>query len=312
MFKPAEKSELRQVSLTGMRAIVLLGLLTQAPRNLAEIREKLVELNILEEEHSDDIIRIDLNTLRYVGCDITKATRKTDYKYVLRKSPYSIDFSSEEINILKKVYKKIKDNSNIDSLLKYHNLFVTLANCVSNDETKEELYGISVLKSFNSQLIEELLEACNSNLTIKFNYKNPTSKEVAERVVLAQKIVLKNDKIYLYGYDKGKNRSTTFNIQRILAILSKFKGDSDVTLSTTNVRFILKDMNLVQLEESEKIVETKVGGYLIEGHYFNDFVGIQRILSFGANCTVIEPDEFRNKIIEKLKSMREVYNDSSF
>ena len=42
MFKPADKTELNQISLTGMRAIVLIGLLIEAPRTLEEIREKFI------------------------------------------------------------------------------------------------------------------------------------------------------------------------------------------------------------------------------------------------------------------------------
>ena len=50
-------------------------------------------------------------------------------------------------------------------------------------------------------------------------------------------------------------------------------------------------------------------GYIIEGEYHNDFIAIQRILSFGADCTVLEPENFKKKIIEKLKSIRREYND---
>ena len=49
--------------------------------------------------------------------------------------------------------------------------------------------------------------------------------------------------------------------------------------------------------------------YVIEGRYYNDFLAAQRILSFGANCTVLEPQEFRETIIQKLKNMRNVYNE---
>lgn len=76
MFKPADKSELNQVSRTGLRGIVLLGLLIEAPRSLKEIREIFTDLNIFEPEHSDDILRIDINTLKASGCEITKANAK--------------------------------------------------------------------------------------------------------------------------------------------------------------------------------------------------------------------------------------------
>ena len=62
-------------------------------------------------------------------------------------------------------------------------------------------------------------------------------------------------------------------------------------------------------EENEVILENRDDGYIIEGRYYNDFLAAQRILSFGANCTVLEPQEFREKIIQKLINMRNVYNE---
>ena len=47
---------------------------------------------------------------------------------------------------------------------------------------------------------------------------------------------------------------------------------------------------------------------IVEGEYHNEFVAVQRMLSFGANCTVLEPQAIREKIIEKLKNMRKNYN----
>ena len=65
--------DINQVSLTGVRGIVLLALLIDAPRSLQEIRQAYLNLKIMEPEHSDDIIRIDINTLKASGCDITRA-----------------------------------------------------------------------------------------------------------------------------------------------------------------------------------------------------------------------------------------------
>ena len=52
MFKPVEKSELNQISLTGLRSIILLGLLIAAPRSLEEIREAFLEYKIIDKTQS--------------------------------------------------------------------------------------------------------------------------------------------------------------------------------------------------------------------------------------------------------------------
>ena len=111
MFKPAEKAELNQISLTGMRGLVIIGLLMEAPRTLEEIRAKLIELNILEQEHSNDILRIDLNTLRAMGCEITHANAKTNFKYVLLKHPFSLNITEEEIGTIKITEKESVNKS---------------------------------------------------------------------------------------------------------------------------------------------------------------------------------------------------------
>lgn len=312
MFKPANKSELSQISLTGMRAIILIGLLIEAPRSLDEIKSIFINLNIMEPEHSDDILRIDLNTLRAMGCDITKANAKTGFKYILVKHPFSLDIQPEEISVIKKAYKKIKDTSNIELILKYDELFKKLADYIGDNEVKEALYGLSVVKSYDTNFIKSLIEDCRFNRTLKLIYQKPSANEDSEKKVSAQKLVFENDKIYLYGFDLIKNKSIILNIKRIKSIIGKYESCGKVEIEYITVKFFLKNFGVLDIEENEKIIETCDDGYIVQGTYYNDFLAVQRILSFGSNCTVLEPENFREKIIQKLKSMRNVYNDKNF
>lgn len=313
MFKPADKSELNQVSLTGLRGIVLLGLLIEAPRSLKEIREIFTDLNIFEPEHSDDILRIDINTLKASGCEITKANAKTGFKYRLLKHPFSLNILKDEIHVIKKAYKKIKDSSNIELILKYDELFKKLAEYIDDSEAKETLRGLSVLKTFDTEFIQDLIEDCRQNRTLRLSYRTPQAKDDSQKEVcahrIAHRIVFQNDKIYLYGFDLIRKKSVVLNIKRIGAILARFSGSSKVEIEYTTVKFFLKNFGVTGIEENEVILENRDDGYIIEGRYYNDFLAAQRILSFGANCTVLEPQEFREKIIQKLINMRNVYNE---
>ena len=308
MFKAAEKTELNQISLTGMRSLVLVGLLMKAPRSLEEIREAFISLNIMEAEHSDDILRIDLNTLRAMGCEITRASAKTDYKYVLLKHPFALHIEREELSLLKKAYKKIKDSASIVTLIKYDELFKKLAVYVTDNDIKEELYGLSVLKNYNVNLIDELQQDCEQKSVLRLIYRNPIEKKETEKEVCAQKLVFQNDKIYLYAYDLRKKESVILNIKRIKSIFSRAIGGENVEIESTCVKFFLKNFGVNEIEENETIVETKDDGCVVEGKYYNKFVAIQRILSFGANCTVLEPQDFKSAVVKKLKDMRKNYN----
>lgn len=308
MLKIAENTELNQISLTGMRALVLLGLLMQAPRTLEEIRETFINLKIMEPEHSDDILRIDLNTLRAMGCEISRAGQKTDYKYVLEAHPFALNIIPEEVSMLKRIYKKVKGSSNIALLIKYDILFSKLANYVADSELKEALLGLSVLKSFDVNLVDELNEECKNNKILTILYKKPSAKNATEINLIAEKVVFHNDKFYLYGFDLLKKASVTLNIKRILAILSKRNNNEEFSSQQTVVTFRLQQFESTELEENERIIETQENSVIVEGKYYNEFLALQRLLSFGSKCIVIEPEEIRAKIIEKLKSIRRNYN----
>ena len=107
MFKFDEQCNPRQISLTGVRAIVLLAFLNTKPCTFEEIKEFFISSNIVDREYSIDTIRIDLNTLKYIGCEISKATKRTNNKYVLLSHPFQLTFNEDEIATLAKIYKNL-------------------------------------------------------------------------------------------------------------------------------------------------------------------------------------------------------------
>ena len=309
MFKSAIKSDLCQVSLTGMRAIVLLGLLIEQPRSIEEIRESFLSYNIMEENNSNDIIRIDINTLRYIGCKISRADKKNNYKYKLISHPYSIAITLEEVEIVKRAYKLIKNKSSIKTLLEYDNLFRKIAQHVSDEEIKQNLLGISALKSIKTELIKTLIAASNEKRIIKIEYQSPTAKNPSIMEVLTTDVVFQNEKIYLLGTDIFSKKAVMLQVKRILSIISGRKNNGDSEAKTTLIKFKLSEFGINGLEQNEKIIGKEDNQYLIEGEYHNEFIAIQRILSFGSTCTVIEPIEIREKVVSLLKNMREVYRN---
>lgn len=309
MFKLAENVDISQISLTGARGIILAGLLMMEPRTLSEIKQAFLDYNILDKSSSDDILRIDINTLKVMGCEISRASRKTDGKYVLTEHPFTFDIPEHELKILKKVYKALKSNASIELLFEYDDLFKKLASYVINPETKEGLLGISIFKYFDINAVKEMLEDCQNKKVITLIYKKPNAKEATQKDVVAQKLVFNNDQIYLYCYDLNKKDSVMLNFKRIRKIISKrcLNKDDNIEKKQTKIKFHIKSFDKNLLKDTEKITEQNYEGYFIEGIYHNDFVAMQRVLSLGAKCTVLEPLEFRNMIIGKLKEMRKIY-----
>ena len=127
MLKLSDKLEINQISLTGIRSLVILGLLIVGPHSLAEIRQKMIAYNIMDDENSDDILRIDMNTLKEIGCEISRADTKNDGKYFLINHPFALKLCDEDIKNFKKVYKLIKAQENLSQMLKYDEFFRKIA-----------------------------------------------------------------------------------------------------------------------------------------------------------------------------------------
>ena len=309
MFKTAKKEDLCQVSLTGIRSLVLLGLLIEKPCSLEEIRKKFIEYNIFEECHSDDILRIDLNTLRSIGCEISRADKKTGFKYKLLKHPFDLKITNAEIALFKRAYNKIKDSLTINQLIQYDNLLKKIANNVCDEKQKQDLYGISSIKRFNIETIKELEEDCKNKRTLKLIYKNPVSKKESEKDIAVEKVIYKNDKIYLLGFDLNLKENVMLHLNRIRKILSKDDSNNIYDKKTIIIKFKLLNFGISGLKDNEHIISGNLDeGFIIEGEYYNEFIALQRILSFGNNCIVIEPNNFKEKIIDSLKKIKEIYN----
>ena len=307
MFDINEKNELNQISLTGIRALVLIGMLIKAPRSLDEIRSAFIELNIHDKNNSDDILRIDLNTLKLMGCEISRASQKTNYKYVLSNHPFSLKINNEELAAIKKIYKHLQNQSSIARLIEYDELLNKIANQVCDQKTKENILGISIFKRYNIQNIKELLADCKFNRILNLEYKKPTSNKTYKKEITAQKLVYKNDNILLYCKDNEKNEPSILNFSRIVSIFSRRKNKNDLEIKTTKIKFEIDNTETDLLEENEKIVGSSETKCIIEAEYHNDFVATQRILSLGTKCKVIEPIDFRNSIVAKLREMSANY-----
>ena len=307
MFKIAECAELNHISLTGARALVLIGLLSTKPRSMDDIRRMLLHLKLIDDKHSNDTLRIDLNTIKAMGCEISRPLASKQYKYILTNHPFSFKPTDDEINVLKKVYNHLKTSLDLHTLMEYDELFKKIAFYICDETSKESMLGISVLKYYDLQMIKDLLLDCKQKRTLELIYNRMLGTRDFKKEVIAQELVLKNDKLYLYGFDLQKKGSTVLNLRRIKTILTRKLQKRTIEPHQIKIKFMLNNLNEQVLNENEEIIEVLENGFIVEGYYHNNFLAMQRMLYFGKNCIVLGPDNFREKLIEKLKEMRKIY-----
>lgn len=303
------KTDLNQISLTGVRAITMIGLLIIKPRSLEEIREKFLEHKIMDKSHSDDILRIDMNTIKSMGCEISRPSPKTDYKYILSKHPFMLNFTEQDISILKKVFGKIKNNLDISLVMEYDRLLKKIAGHISDETIRENFAAVSPFTRYDSDLIYDLITDCRHRNTIELMYHKSAAQKINKRKLIAQKLVFRNDKIYLYGFNTEINAPIMLNVKHITGVTSREITQNPSAIKGFRVRFHLKNTEPSILNDDETVLDEGEGKILAEGNYFNNFVAAQRILSLGSKCTVEEPYEFKNYIISKLKELRRIYEE---
>ena len=307
MLKLYEKVDTKLISLTGARTLLLLTLLSTGPKNAEEINNFFLTNNILDKAYSKDTLRMDLNCLKSYGIKISRAN-KNDGRYILLSSPFMLKITKKEIKALSKLYYMDIEKLSVTQLITYHKLFNKLADYTESQNLKELIKGISVLKNLNIELLEELNKECKNKNLILINYYSPRSTSEREIKIKTDYIGFRNSQLYLFGFDTELKKHVFLNISRIKKIILRFLDKYIPEAPLTTVKFRLKNFENYTLENTEIIIDKNDNEALITGQYYNDFIAMQRMMYFAEDCTVVEPQEIIDKIVEKLLNMRKHYD----
>lgn len=203
------------MSLTGYRTLIILNELLKSPKTIDELNDCLENNQYIKERFSADTLRIYINTLREIGCEITKASKKTDNKFVLITHPFEYNISQNTINTINKILE-INDSIDVQELLKIEKFILKLCE-LSKTETKEVLYKLLILNRLNKNILNDLINICQkkNQITIKYNSPNTGIKDIE---IITDKLVIKKRKLYLTGSDLTHNAYATFPVERILEV----------------------------------------------------------------------------------------------
>ncbi len=301
--------DLLQLNMTGMRVIVLFSLLLDAPHTVEEINEAYDKNPLIKDKVSYDTIRNDINALRDAGCVISRTT-KSNNKYVLVSHPFNLEISNSSLKSLKKVYNKIYSTLTFKELFAFDDLFYELSQYEKDDSSKEELLKLSKLSSIDKNLLKDLLKYCKLKSQITILYKSQTG-ELKEHNIIAEKVAFRHDKLYFFGIDLDLNKNAFYLVAKISKIIDiKIKSDKRC-FEKFKAKYKILNINEDNyvLSAYEKLVEVAGNDLIIEAEADNDFIMMQNILNLGRNCVVLEPLDFRDKVISVIKNIRELYNN---
>lgn len=295
------------MSLTGYRTLVILIALMDSPKSIDEINECLFNNQYIKEKFSRDTLRIYINSLRAVGCEITPANKSNNQKYKLLSHPFAYEIPQNQLKALAKVYKTIYDKINVEEVIVLEDFFKKLNGSIKNQNANAFLENLSILKHIDRNMLNDISSYCRSKKQITFLYNSPKSgpKEIE---FICDKLSIKSGKLYLWGTNLSRKEYSYFLIERILKICSINILKAEKVFPSFNVIYELYNHNDNFIAgPDEKIVSRSSDKLVIEVNSKNEFDIMQRILYMANDCKVLQPEEFRLKLLNQLKKMNENY-----
>lgn len=287
----------------------ILSLLIEKPCNYQSINEAFLEDFYLMKNVSDDMICMYINTLREIGCDISRPSKSNSFCYVLNSHPFEFKISKQESKILETILKSLVKSTDWLLLLEICEFFVDFKNICSQDSDFSFLRIISTFLKMDFELIKKLNYYCEKEKFIILEYYSPNSglKEIGLR---AQKISLENERLYLWGYNPELRESQYLRLDRVKKVnVISIKETEVVNENFVKALYKLLNQDTENFvpDELQKVLKIENREIFIEEKIKNRFGFIQKILTYGEDCVVLEPLDIKEEIIFTIGEVLKIY-----
>ena len=308
-FIKTQKVTYNLMSFTGFKSLLIFSILADGPKSFDEIGAIVENNPYLKEKMSTDTMRVYMNSLKYVGCNI-KRVKGSDKisRYVIDSHPFELKLTNDELESIIKVYKTLVKNMDIKDIIFMDDLLEKIGKYIKNQDFVDKIKKISMLDTINKEILKDLVEYCDSKYLITVEYNSP--KLGNEDIdIIADKIEIQNNKLYLCGFGFKYNEYGIFQISRINKIKDyKITKKIPKKIKKTKVRYELElNGNKLCLDDNEKLIKEKDNKAIIEVVSQNKFLLKQKFLELGPRCKILKPESFKNEFISTLKDMKVRY-----
>lgn len=297
------------MSFTGYKALILFNLLTEGPKSYNEICDYFMNHPYLREKISIDTLRVYINSLKRVGCEVKRFRGEDkESRYVILSHPFELKITPEQMQSIIKIYKSLVKNIDIKELLSLENFFEKIYSYIKNDEFLSNIRKVSMLNGIDKELLTNLISCCDKKDQIIITYNSPNSgKKNIE--LIADKIEINNGKIYLYGIGFEYMQYGSFLVSRIKQI-NEIKVDKTIPagINELTVTYELEcNPDQFELSENEKLIKKEDNKVTVEITSSNEFLLRQKFLELGPAGKILAPENFKEDFITCLKDMKAGY-----
>ncbi len=274
------------------------------------ILQKILNNPVSKEElcdgFSEDTLAIYLNTLKAFGVEVFRPSRKSSF-YALKKVPNFADFSEKDIKVLTKIKENLAQKASWKDVLTYNSFLLKLS-AFTDEKIANKLKSVVAQKPFGQEehekisLLQKYIEA---KTPLLLGYDSPRSNKNYFKI-LPKYLKLQNKKLYLWCLDNSIEDARYLRVERIFDIKILEEAYEDKFESNYAICEILNP-SLFESDADAQVLKTTPEKLLVKYHFENSFEFIQKILNFGLDCRILEPEEMREKFKQKLNLMRIIY-----
>ena len=298
------------ISSTGYRIFLELKALMSSPRTLDELIQIIKNDKYLNKEVSKDTVRFDLLTLKAAGCEFLKPEKIDGYTYKLVNHPFKLNISQEELDALLDLREIFAGEISYEEVFILNDLYDKIASLTLDNEIIQNIYSSKLLSNINKDILREISNPALIGKKVQIKYNSPEFGE-ENTFVSPIKIIYENQKIYLCAYNYKYKSNSLFEISKILAVNSVSINEDDIQppVFTAVYEVIGNAVNDFELKPYEKIIGKEENKITIEAEVTNEFMFTQRLLLLGKNFKLILPEFYREKLINKIKSIQKRYKN---
>lgn len=266
-------------------------------------------------QHKD--INKDIEKLKILGFNISEKSRTREKdslnnryktvgsKYKIESTPYQLNLKTSEIELIQDILKKNSLNSSeISMLFKkiFYYLNVDLDEIIKEEFEKDSKLYIKVKK--------KLKDAIQLRKKITFEYKSP-DKESKKVIGYPYKIEQDHKKIDRLLLLNAYDNYTEYNLERIQSEPEILINDPICSYFPSLKRAKLKLTgylaNSYHLLPEEKLIEQKDDYKIIETPYVSEFRLTQKVMKYGYQMELLEPESAILYLKEEIKQLTKVY-----
>lgn len=302
------KTKNTNISLTAYRAVKILKLLLEKPQTSAEIIDVLKQDELTERSVSDDTLRVTMNSLKAVGCQIARPCPKNNYRYILLEHPFKAKFLPAEITLLSQIRQYFLDCGQWRTVLELSNFYDKIVAPHCEEDVLDLLNKKRPFAKVKKEILRTFYEKDLCKKEILMTYA--TSPKKIEKInVSSERVFCEAGKLYVIGWYYKRNTCAYFNAEKILEFHSiEPKKLTDQTREIKVLYKVTGDEALTfRCNFDEKIIEQKENEITVECIATSEFKVIQRLLSLGADFELIEPLYLRDCLLEKLSKIKARY-----